>query len=75
MAPSEKEKEQWECLFASKVLYQTEILKSLLEECDIPAVTINKQDSSYLFGDIEVYVKRDDILRAQLILEKFLADE
>ncbi len=68
-------KERWECLFGSRYLYKAEILKSLLEESDITAVIINKQDSAYLFGDIEVFVKIDDILKAQRILHLFLEDE
>jgi len=75
MTPSEKDQERWECLFGSKILYKAEMLKSLLEESDIPAVIINKQDSAYLFGDIEVYVKLDDFLKAQQILKTFLEDE
>ncbi len=35
---------------------QAEIVKQMLEENGIPAVLINKQDSSYLFGKIELYV-------------------
>lgn len=75
MASSEQDQERWECLYASKLLYKAEILKSLLEENDIQAVIINKQDSAYLFGDIEVFVKRDDIIRGQQILKQFTEDE
>lgn len=35
---------------------QAEIVKQMLEENGIPALLINKQDSSYLFGKIELYV-------------------
>lgn len=75
MEQSEQDQECWECLFGSKYLYKAEILKSLLEENDIPAVIINKQDSAYLFGDIEVYVKLDDMLKASRILSIFMEDE
>ena len=75
MSAPEQNQERWECLFASKILYKAEILKGLLEESNIPAVIVNKQDSAYLFGDIEVYVRLDNVLRAQQILKQFLADE
>ncbi len=75
MTPSEKNKEKWEYLFGSRFLYKAEILKSLLEENDILAVIINKQDSAYLFGDIEVFVKLDDMLKAKHILQRFMEDE
>ena len=60
--------ETWELIFSTATLYQAEILKSLLEEENIISVIINKQDSSYLsFGEIELYVKQDDVLRAKQI--------
>jgi hypothetical protein len=64
--------EHWEIVFSSNQLYKVEILKALLEEADIPALILNKQDSSYLiFGDIELFVKRDDLLRSKVIIDKF----
>ena len=75
MAPPEKVNERWVCLFGSRHLYKAEILKALLNEHDISSVIINKQDSAYLFGDIELYVILDDILKAQQVLETFLKDE
>jgi len=75
MEQSEQGNERWKCLFGSKYLYKAEILKSLLEENNIPAVIINKQDSAYLFGDIEVFVKLDDLLKANRILSTFMEDE
>lgn len=41
---------------------------SMLEEQDIPAFTINKTDSSYIFGVIELYVSNEQVDKAQLIL-------
>ena len=41
---------------------------SLLEVQDIPAYKINKKDSSYIFGEIELYVAADLVDRAKLIL-------
>lgn len=46
-----------------------ELKKAVLETSGIPAITINKSDSSYHFGEVELYVKRDDIIRAKKILE------
>jgi hypothetical protein len=40
---------------------QAEIVKQMLEENGIPAVVLNKQDSSYLFGKIELYVNEASI--------------
>ena len=66
----------WELLFTSDKAYRVEILKSLLEEEDISSVVMNKQDSSYLiFGEIQLLVRRSEILRAEQILNKFLERE
>jgi hypothetical protein len=35
---------------------EAEIIKQMLEENGVPAVLINKQDSSYLFGNVELYI-------------------
>lgn len=68
--------EQWEKIFSSTALYRVEMLKALLEEENIVSVIINKQDSAYLtFGEIELYVKREDILKAKFIVNKFLGRE
>ena len=68
--------EQWEVIFRSTASYKAEILKAILEENEIPSFVINKQDSSYLsFGDVEVYVKSEDILKAKQIATKLNTDE
>ncbi len=73
---NKEERDPWELLFTSDKEYRVEILKGLLEEEDIQAVIMNKQDSSYLiFGEVQLLVKRSDILRAEQILNKFLKSE
>ena len=68
--------DSWELLFSSDKAYRVEILRSLLEEEEIPCVVLNKQDSSYVtIGEIELMVSRNDILKASQILKKFLDSE
>ena len=43
---------------------EAEIVKQMLEENNIPAVILNKQDSSYHFGRIELYVNESDKIQA-----------
>ncbi len=38
---------------------EAEIVKQMLEENGIAAVLLNKQDSSYLIGKLELYVSED----------------
>lgn len=74
--PPENPDVHWEAVYSSPVLYKVEILRALLEEEGIPSVIMNKKDSAYLsFGEIELYVNRDEILPAMQVVEKFKSDE
>jgi hypothetical protein len=73
---NENTEEKWEVIFTSSKEYQVEIMKALLEEENIPGVIVNKQDSSYIaFGEIELYVKNEDILKAKQIINRSQAIE
>lgn len=73
---SEKTDGQWEMIFSSSKLYQVEIMKSLLEDENIPCVIVNKQDSAYIvIGEIELYVTSEDILKAKQIINRSLTSE
>ena len=62
--------DNWVPVYSSSQLYEAEMVKSLLAENDIECVILNKKDSVYMFGDIEVYVPTDETLKAkQLIIE------
>lgn len=54
---------------------QAEIVKQMLEENDIPAVLLNKQDSSYLFGKIELYVSEKLVENAEILMEEAEGDK
>ena len=72
----EKETEKWEKVFSTNAVYQAEILRALLEKESIGCVIVNKQDSSYLsFGEIEVYVKTEDMQKAKLTATKISGNE
>lgn len=47
-----------------------DLKRVLLEGQAIKAIAINKQDSSYLFGEAELYVKQDDVILAKKILNE-----
>jgi hypothetical protein len=46
----------WFKLYTTRNYAEATIIKGMLEENNIPVFILNKQDSSYLVGDIEVYV-------------------
>jgi hypothetical protein len=58
----------WVCIYSTTFTYQAEIIKDLLDTNDIDAVIINKQDSTYLFGTLEIYVERDNTIRSKHLL-------
>ena len=62
-------KESWINIFSSANPVEVEIVKQMLNENNIIAVTLNKQDSSYnLFGSIDLYVKeKNRTIALQLI--------
>lgn len=51
--------------------YRAELVKQMLADFNISAFLVNKQDSAYKFGEIEVYVSRDDVIRAKMLIREF----
>lgn len=63
--------DNWIPVYSSGIRHLAEMAKQMLMDNDIPAVIVNKKDSSYLFGEIEVFVKREDIIKAKYYIEQF----
>jgi hypothetical protein len=59
----------WVVIFTTGKQYEAEIINGLLTENEIESVVVNKQDSLYLFGEYELFVKREDILRAKTLIQ------
>ncbi len=51
--------------------YRAELVRQMLSDNEIQSFIINKQDSVYLFGDIELYVHRDHVIRAKRLIREF----
>ena len=49
-------------------MYKAEMIVAILEDNGIDAVIVNKMDSSYLIGEIEVHVQPDDVIKAKQII-------
>ncbi len=60
--------EGWICVYSSNKPHEIEYLKVLLAENSIKAVEVNKLDSAYLFGDIELYVSAEDAFNAKQLI-------
>lgn len=62
--------ENWHKVYSSPFEHKAEIVSAVLEDEGIRCVVINKKDSAYLFGELELYVHRDFVLRAKQIIKK-----
>jgi len=58
-------------VYTTNLDFHAELLKQFLFDNGIVAFSIDKRDSSYLFGSIEVYVDRDDVIKAKVLIKKF----
>ncbi len=63
--------DNWISVYSTGLRHLAEMAKQMLMDKDIPAVIVNKKDSSYLFGEIEVYVKGEDVIKAKFYIEQF----
>jgi len=61
--------DNWKKVFTNNQQHKAEIVKAILEENDIPAVVISKKDSLYQFGNYEVHVSSEDILKALKMID------
>lgn len=62
--------ENWEVIYSTDQLYEAEMVKDMMADNDIECVIMNKQDSTYRFGEIEVCVPTEEVFKAkQLIIE------
>jgi len=62
--------DNWIVIYSTSQLYEAEMVKNIMADNEIECVIMNKKDSTYGFGEIEVCVPTNDAFKAnQLILE------
>ncbi len=61
----------WILVHSANKEYLAEMIRQMLADNGIESFIINKKDSNYLFGDIEIYTLPDNVMRAKLLIEKF----
>lgn len=59
---------KWTMIFSSADAFQVEMLKGLLADNNIESVIVNKKDSAYLFGEVELHVQVADAFIANQII-------
>lgn len=67
--------DKWVRIYSTANPVHINIIQNMLIDDDIKSVFVNKQDSAYLFGDIELNVRQNDVLRAMQIVKHFLENE
>ncbi len=60
--------ESWVLFYTSEDMFRVEFVKGMLVANDIESVVVNKKDSSYLIGPIELYVSVADAFEANQLL-------
>lgn len=64
----------WVRIYSSNQQHQINLLKGILKDNEVDSIEINKQDSFYMIGEIELHVQRQDVMKAQYIIEKYNDD-
>ncbi len=59
----------WTVVYSDGFPPAVELRRVILEEHGIPAVVLNKRDSSYLFGFVELLVQEKDVEKAEALLK------
>lgn len=67
--------DNWTKVFDTFFSHRAELVREHLEQQNIAAVVINKQDSSYLFGKCELYVSVEDSIIAKTIITNEISFE
>jgi len=67
--------EGWQKIYSTDLPFRAEIVRLRLERQEYNPVLLNKKDSSYLFGNYEVYVAREYVLDAIKIISDELRFE
>jgi hypothetical protein len=58
-------------VYSTNKLYEAEIVRQILGDHGINSFLLNKMDSAYQFGDIEIHVPGEDIMRSKLLIQEF----
>ena len=63
--------ENWEVIYSTNQLYEAEVVKEMMADNEIECVIMNKKDSTYGFGEIELCVPTEDVLKAKQLIVDF----
>jgi hypothetical protein len=58
----------WVKIYTSNQFIKSEIVRQVLVDHEMNAVLMNKQDTAYKFGEVEVYIHQDNFDQALEII-------
>jgi hypothetical protein len=64
--------DNWQKIFSTRNPAEASIIQGMLEGNQIPVQLLNKQDSIYLFGDLQIYVPIQYLETAKQLLNNTL---
>ena len=67
--------DNWVKIFSAFKLYKVELVKGILERNEIDSVVLNKKDSEFLIGEVELYVDKKDADKARELISEFKESE
>jgi hypothetical protein len=70
---AEQDEIQWVMVYSSSNEQEINLLQTVLEDNEIESVILNKKDSAYLFGDLELHVSTGDAFSASQLINQFFA--
>lgn len=59
----------WVSIFSTEQPYLADIARLVLDENNISSIIMNKKDSFYKIGEVDLYVNRDQALRAKNLIK------
>jgi hypothetical protein len=66
--------EGWTCVYSGTQLHEAVFIKDFLEGNNITTVIMNKHDSLYLIGEIDLYVSVEDAFNANQLINKLKSE-
>lgn len=68
-APTHKTMDKnWTQIFTTTDFFKAEMLRQILEENEIEVVLMNKKDSSYQFGEVQLMVPETEFAKASKLI-------
>ena len=58
-------------IYSTNKLYEAEIIRKIMGDNSISAFLVNKMDSFYKFGEIEIHILREDVIRAKKLIQEY----